>query len=104
MAFSMAAVLLAAGAKGNRFALPHSKILLHQPMGGFSGQATDIGIQATEILRTRDQLNEILAHHTSQPVDRIKQDTDRDFYMSADQGREYGVVDKVIARPERAAK
>ena len=101
MAFSMAAVLLAAGAKDNRFALPHCKVLLHQPMGGFSGQATDIGIQATEILRTRDQLNEILAHHTGQPVERIKQDTDRDFYMSAEQAQEYGVVDKVIVRPER---
>jgi ATP-dependent Clp protease protease subunit len=104
MAFSMGAVLLAAGTKGKRFALPNCKVLLHQPMGGFSGQATDIGIQATEILRTRDRLNEILALHTGQPLERIQKDTDRDFYMSAQEAKEYGVVDEVVKREAEKRK
>jgi len=97
-AASMAAVLLAAGAKGKRFALPNSRIIIHQPTGGFSGQATDIDIQAKEILRTRDRLNEILTAHTGRPIEKIRQDTDRDFIMTAKQGMEYGIIDEVIAK------
>jgi ATP-dependent Clp protease, protease subunit len=93
---SMAALLLAAGEKGKRFALPHARILIHQPLGGFQGQATDVDIQAREILRLREELNEILARHTSQPIDRINRDTERDFYMSGLQAKEYGLVDEVI--------
>ncbi len=94
---SMAALLLAAGAKGKRFALPHARILIHQPLGGFQGQATDVEIQAREILRLREELNEIMAHHTGQPIDRINLDTERDFYMSGQQAKEYGLVDEVIS-------
>jgi ATP-dependent Clp protease protease subunit len=94
---SMAALLLAAGAKGKRFALPHARILIHQPLGGFQGQATDVEIQAREILRLRVELNEIMAHHTGQPIDRINLDTERDFYMSGSQARDYGLVDEVIS-------
>jgi ATP-dependent Clp protease, protease subunit len=94
---SMAALLLAAGAKGKRFALPHARILIHQPLGGFQGQATDVEIQAREILRLREELNEIMAHHTGQPMERINLDTERDFYMSGLQAREYGLVDEVIS-------
>jgi ATP-dependent Clp protease, protease subunit len=94
---SMGALLLAAGAKGKRFALPHARILIHQPLGGFQGQATDVEIQAREILRLREELNEILAHHTGQPIDRINLDTERDFYMSGRQAKEYGLVDEVIS-------
>jgi ATP-dependent Clp protease, protease subunit len=94
---SMAALLLAAGAKGKRFALPHARILIHQPLGGFQGQATDVEIQAREILRLREELNEILANHTGQPIDRINLDTERDFYMSGLQAKEYGLVDEVIS-------
>lgn len=97
-AASMAAVILAAGAKGKRYALPNSRIIIHQPYGGFSGQATDIDIQAKEILRTRDRLNEILTVHTGQSIDKIRQDTDRDFIMTAEQGREYGIIDEVITK------
>jgi ATP-dependent Clp protease protease subunit len=93
---SMAALLLAAGEKGKRFALPHARILIHQPLGGFQGQATDVDIQAREILRLREELNEILALHTSQPIERINRDTERDFYMSGLQAKEYGLVDEVI--------
>ncbi len=96
-AASMGALLLAAGAKGKRFALPHSRIMIHQPLAGVQGQATDIDIQAREILRLRDELNRILVQHTGQAVERIKQDTDRDFFMTADQAKEYGLVDHVIA-------
>ena len=96
-AASMGAFLLAAGAKGKRYALPHSRILIHQPLGGFSGQATDIDIHAKEILRTRDTLNELLAKHTGQPMERIKHDTERDYFMSALESKEYGVVDEVFA-------
>ncbi len=99
---SIAALLLAAGEKGMRFALPHSRILIHQPMGGFQGQASDVDIQAREILRLRAELNQILVKHTLQPVERIEADTDRDFYMSGLQAKEYGIIDEVVAqRPVR---
>ena len=102
-AASMAAVLLAAGSTGKRFALPNSRILLHQPMGGFSGQASDIDIHAREILRIKDRLNEILNKHTHQALERLKQDTDRDFIMSAGQAKEYGIIDQVILSHDRTA-
>ena len=95
-ASSMGALLLAAGAKGKRYSLPHSRILIHQPLGAFQGQATDVEIQAKEILRMREQLNHILAHHTDQPMEKIQKDTDRDFFMSGDQAKGYGIVDNVI--------
>jgi len=97
-AASMAAVLLAAGTPGHRYALPYSRILLHQPWGGLQGQATDIQIQAEEILRLRRWLNEILAKHTGQPVEKIQQDTERDYYMTADEAREYGIIDVVATK------
>jgi ATP-dependent Clp protease, protease subunit len=97
-AASMGALLLCAGSKGKRFALPHSRIMIHQPLAGVQGQATDIDIQAREILRIRDEINSILVHHTGQPVDRITRDTDRDFFMTADQAKEYGIVDDVMVR------
>lgn len=99
-ASSMGALLLAAGAPGKRSTLPHSRILIHQPLGGFQGQATDVDIQAREILRLREELNEILARHTGQPMERINLDTERDFYMSGEQAKEYGLVDEVIAERE----
>lgn len=95
-AASMGALLLAAGTKGKRFALPHSRIMLHQPMGGFHGQATDIEIHAREILKMKDTLNRILATHTGQSLEKIQADTDRDFFMSGDEAKEYGIVDEVI--------
>ncbi|MDD3580337.1 MAG: ATP-dependent Clp endopeptidase proteolytic subunit ClpP [Desulfobacca sp.] len=95
-AASMAALLLAAGAKGKRFALPHARILIHQPLGGFQGQATDVDIQAREILRLRQELNEIMALHTGQSLEHINRDTERDFYMAGLQAKEYGLVDEVI--------
>jgi ATP-dependent Clp protease protease subunit len=97
-AASMAAVLLAAGVKGKRYALPHVRIMLHQPMGGFQGQATDVDIQAREILRLREELNGILMDHTGKTYEQIQRDTDRDFFMSGEQAKEYGLVDEVIAR------
>jgi ATP-dependent Clp protease protease subunit len=97
-AASMGAFLLAAGAKGKRFSLPNSKIMIHQPSGGSQGQATEIEIQAREIIKTREQLNKILADRTGQPLDRIARDTERDYYMSADEAKEYGVVDQVISK------
>jgi len=97
-AASMAAVLLAAGTSGKRFSLPNSRIIIHQPLGGFSGQASDIDIQAREILRMRDHINQILKHHTKQSMDKIERDTDRDFIMSPEQAKEYGLLDQVIAR------
>src|SRR5438445_4605104 len=100
-AASMAAVLLAAGTTGKRFALPNSRILIHQPWGGAQGQASDIAIQAKEILRIKDRINHILAFHTRQPVEKIGADADRDFIMDAAQGKEYGIVDQVISRRER---
>ncbi|HSG28597.1 MAG TPA: ATP-dependent Clp endopeptidase proteolytic subunit ClpP [Candidatus Krumholzibacterium sp.] len=96
-AASMAALILSAGTKGKRFALPHSRIMIHQPMGGFSGQASDIDIHAKEILRLKGELNRILSESTGQPLDRIETDTDRDFFMSGIQAVEYGIVDKVIS-------
>ncbi|OGP69353.1 MAG: ATP-dependent Clp endopeptidase, proteolytic subunit ClpP [Deltaproteobacteria bacterium RBG_13_60_28] len=96
-ASSMAALLLGAGAPGKRSSLPHARILIHQPLGGFSGQASDVDIQAREILRLREELNEIMAKHTGQPIDRIHRDTERDFYMSGAQAKEYGLLDEVIA-------
>jgi ATP-dependent Clp protease protease subunit len=99
-AASMAAVLLSAGTPGKRFSLPNSRIIIHQPLGGFSGQASDIDIQAKEVLRMRERLNEILAKHTKQTLDKIGRDTDRDFIMSPDQAKEYGLLDQVIARRE----
>jgi ATP-dependent Clp protease protease subunit len=97
-ASSMGAILLAAGAKGKRFALPHSRILLHQPMGGFQGPATDVDIQAREILRLREELNTILMTHTGQTLEKIKLDTDRDFYMTGHQAKEYGIIDNVVVQ------
>lgn len=97
-AASMGAFLLSAGAKGKRYALPHSRILIHQPLGGFSGQATDIDIHAREILRTRDTLNNLLAGHTGQPLDRIKNDTERDYFMSGVEAKQYGLIDEVIEK------
>jgi len=97
-AASMAAVLLSAGTPGKRLALPNSRIIIHQPLGGFSGQAADIDIQAREILRMREHLNTILVRHTGQTLDKIMRDTDRDYIMTADQGLEYGLIDQVIHR------
>ena len=101
-ASSMGALLLAAGAPGLRYALPHSRILIHQPLGGFQGQATDVDIQAREILRMREELNNILVRHTGQPYEKIQKDTDRDFFMTGEQAKEYGIVDKVISQREPA--
>lgn len=95
-ATSMGALLLAAGTKGKRYALPHARIMIHQPWGGVQGAAADISIQAKEILRLRDKINEILAKHTGQPLERIQKDTDRDYFMSAEEAKEYGVIDEVI--------
>jgi len=95
-AASMGALLLAAGQKGKRYALPHSRILIHQPLGGFQGQATDIDIQAREILRLKEKLNEILADLTGQNLEKIQADTERDYYMSAQQAKDYGIIDEII--------
>lgn len=95
-AASMGAFLLGAGAKGKRYALPHSRVMIHQPLGGFQGQATDIDIHAREILKTRDTLNSLWAQHTGQAIERIKEDTERDYFMSAQQACEYGIVDEVL--------
>ena len=99
-AASMGAVLLTAGAKGKRYSLPNSRILIHQPMGGFQGQASDIEIQAKEILRMKDTLNEILVIHTGKDLDRIQLDTDRDFFMTGEEAKEYGLIDHVIINRE----
>ena len=101
-AASMAAVLLAAGTPGKRFALPHSRILLHQPMGGAQGQASEVDIQAREILRIREVLNQILVRHTGKDMETIRQDTDRDFFMAAEEAKAYGVIDSVIAKKAEA--
>ncbi len=101
-AASMGAFLMAAGTKGKRYCLPHARIMIHQPLAGFQGQATDIDIHAREILKTRDTLNELLAKHTGQPVTKIKDDTERDYFMSADQAKEYGLVDEVITQKKAA--
>lgn len=100
MAASMAAVLLAAGTKEKRFALPHSRIMVHQPMGGTKGQAVDIEIHAKEILRLRESLNQILSNHTGQPVEKISKDTDRDYFMSVEQAKEYGIIDSVLEKKQ----
>jgi len=97
-AASMAAILLAAGERGKRFALPHSRILIHQPLGGFQGQATDIDIQAREILRLKDELNQILSDLTLQPLGKIKNDTERDYFMTSAQAKEYGLIDEIVIR------
>ena len=102
-AASAAAVLLAAGTRGKRHALPHARILIHQPYGGAAGQAADIEIQAKEILRMRELLEHILAHHTGQPIEKVSKDTDRDFIMSADEAKNYGIIDEVIETRELAA-
>jgi ATP-dependent Clp protease protease subunit len=95
-ASSMGALLLAAGTKGKRYGLPHSRIMIHQPWGGAKGAAADISIQAKEILRLRDKINELLAYHTGQSLDKVQKDTDRDFFMSADEAKTYGIIDEVI--------
>jgi len=103
-AASMASLLLAAGEKGMRYALPHSRILIHQPLGGAQGQATDIGIQAREILRMREELNGILAGHTGQSIERIEKDTDRDYFMTAKEALEYGIIDTIMVKRGDAEK
>ena len=101
-AASMGSLLLSAGAKGKRFALPYARIMIHQPLGGAQGQATDIQIQAKEILRLREIGNDILVKHTGQPLEKIQTDTERDFFMSSEQAKEYGIIDAVIVRGEKA--
>ena len=96
LAASMGAILLAAGAKNKRFALPNSRIMVHQPLGGTQGQAVDIEIHAREILRIRENLNQILAHHTGQDVEKISRDTDRDFFMSGEEAKDYGIIDQIL--------
>ncbi len=103
-AASMAAFLLAGGAPGKRCAVPNARIMIHQPMGGFQGQATDIDIQAREILRIKARLNEILAKHTHQPLERIEKDTDRDYFMGPGEAKEYGIIDEVIVHKKAAEK
>ncbi len=98
-AASMASVLLTAGAKGKRFALPHSQVMIHQPLGGVQGQATEIEIHAREILRMRKELNGILSEHTGQPIDVIQKDTERDNFMTAEEAKEYGLIDEILTRP-----
>lgn len=95
-ATSMGALLLSAGTKGKRYALPHSRIMIHQPWGGVQGQAADIGIQAKEILRLREKINDLLAKHTGQSLDKVKKDTDRDYFMTAEESKKYGIVDQVV--------
>lgn len=99
-AASMGSFLLAAGTDGKRYSLPNARIMIHQPMGGFQGQATDIDIQAREILRMKDELNRLLAQHTKQPLEKITADTERDYFMSASEAREYGIIDKVLTKRE----
>lgn len=103
-ASSMGALLLAAGADGKRAALPHSRVMIHQPLGGAQGQASDIEIQAKEILTLRAKLNDILVHHTGQPVEKIEIDTDRNYFMSAAEAKEYGIIDEIMERRELAKK
>jgi ATP-dependent Clp protease protease subunit len=103
-AASMGAFLLTAGTKGKRFALPNARIMIHQPMGGFQGQATEIDIHAREILKIRERLNEIMAKHTGQPLEKIAQDTERDYFLSAEEAKRYGLIDEVITRPPKLLK
>lgn len=104
MAASMGALLLTAGAAGKRYALPYSRVMIHQPLGGAQGQATDIEIHAREILRLREVGNEILVRHTGQPLEKIQHDTERDYFMSAEAAKEYGIIDKVVSRAEKPAE
>jgi len=104
MAASMAALLLAAGTPGKRFALPHSRIMIHQPMGGVEGQAIDIAIHAREIMRIKALINELLSKHTGQPIERIEKDTDRNFFMSAEEAKKYGIIDDVIVSRKQITK
>jgi ATP-dependent Clp protease protease subunit len=101
LAASMGAFLLSAGAKGKRFALPNSEVMIHQPLGGAEGQATDIEIRAKRILRLRDRLNRLLSEHTGQPLEKIEKDTDRDYFMTAEEAKEYGIIDKVLDHPPK---
>ena len=103
-AASMGAFLLTAGTKGKRFALPNARVMIHQPMGGFQGQATEIDIHAREILKIRERLNEIMAKHTGQPLEKIAQDTERDYFLSAEEAKQYGLIDEVITRPPKLLK
>jgi ATP-dependent Clp protease protease subunit len=103
-AASMGALLLAGGAKGKRYCLPHSRIMIHQPLGGFQGQATDVDIHAREILKARERLNEIFAKHTGQPLDKIQHDTERDYFMSAEEAMSYGLVDDVLKERKRQSQ
>jgi ATP-dependent Clp protease protease subunit len=103
-AASMGSFLLAAGTDGKRYSLPNARIMIHQPMGGFQGQATDIGIHAKEILRIKDDLNRLLAYHTKSPVEKIAADTERDYFMSASEAQEYGIIDKVLTNREELAE
>jgi ATP-dependent Clp protease protease subunit len=103
-ASSMGALILAAGEAGKRYALPHSRVLIHQPLGGFEGQATDVEIQAKEILRLRKELNHILALHTKQPIEKIEKDTERDYYMNGEQAKTYGIIDEVISKRHMVKK
>ena len=103
-AASMGALLLAAGTKGKRYALPNSRIMIHQPMGGFQGQATEVDIQAREILKMRERLNAILSKHTEQTVDRISTDTERDYFMSPEAAKEYGIIEEVIAKAPQSSR
>lgn len=103
-AASMAAILLAAGTPGKRFALPHARVMIHQPLGGFQGQATDIDIHAREILKMRERLNEIFASHTRQPIDRISKDTERDLFMSSQEAKTYGIIDDILVNRKEKAK
>ena len=103
-AASMGAFLLTAGTKGKRYALPNARDMIHQPMGGFQGQATEIDIHAREILKIRERLNEIMAKHTGQPLDKISQDTERDYFMSSEEAKRYGLIDEVITRPLKSLK
>lgn len=98
LAASMGAVLLAGGAKGKRFALPNAEVMIHQPLGGTEGQASDIRIHADHIMKTKDRLNKLLVHHTSQPMSTIEKDTDRDFFMGADEAKKYGIIDSIIQK------
>ena len=103
-AASMGALLLTAGAKGKRYALPNARVMIHQPLGGFQGQATEIDIHAREILKIRERLNEIMAKHTGQPIEKISHDTERDYFMSAEEAKTYGLIDEVISRQTKGLK
>jgi len=103
-AASMGALLLTAGAKGKRYALPNARVMIHQPLGGFQGQATEIDIHAREILKIRERLNDIMAKHTGQPIEKISHDTERDYFMSAEEAKKYGLIDEVISRQTKGLK